>query len=217
MTRRRRTFILSKALCRDWSITVLRFHVGHAIPSLAEGRQVPCYTQNGRSMSECGKRFWCKGQGPGRVKVRGLTLLETMLALIMLSLLIVGVLGLLGTLLVASTKSTDNTAATFVAQYLLDSAEGAPAPAEGVREGVEKLHSHEENHPVDFRYRMTWTLLAAATRYGGGSSRVQFGSDMYRVEVTVYWMVGDPDEGRAEGGGLRKVTMERIISCEPES
>lgn len=138
------------------------------------------------------------------------------MALIMLSLLIVGVLGLLGTLLVASTKSTDNTAATFVAQYLLDSAEGASVPKGGVSEGVEKLYSHEENLPVDFRYKMTWTLLAGADTYGAGKKQ-QFGADLYRVRVTVFWMVDDPDQGRAEGGGLRKVTMERLVSIESGS
>ena len=150
---------------------------------------------------------------------RGLTLLETLLALIMLSLLIVGVLGVLGSLLVASTKSTDTTAGTFVGQELLERASttGPPAVEGGVVEGVEQLFSHEEERPVNFRYRMVWTLAAEGSSYFLGSSkqRSQFGSDLYHVEVTVWWMVENPEDGRAEGGGKRTVTLERLVSYTP--
>ena len=152
-------------------------------------------------------------------KTRGLTLLETMLALIMLSLLIVGVLGLLGSLLVASTKSTDTTAGTFVAQYLFDRASetGPPDPAGGVIEDTEQLHSHEEEQPVNYRYRMEWTKVGEATSYyvGTKKERSQFGPDLWHVKVTVWWMVENPEDGRAEGGGRRTITMERLISFEP--
>ena len=160
--------------------------------------------QNGRSI------------GGGR---RGLTLLETLLALIMLSLLIVGVLGVLGSLLVASTKSTDTTAGTFVGQALLEKASitGPPAAEGGVAEGVEQLFSHEEEKAVNFRYRMTWTLVAERESYFLGTNKIksQFGSDLYHVEVTVWWMVENPEDGRAEGGGRRTVTLERLVSYTP--
>lgn len=162
-----------------------------------------------------------KGGRPWGVshRTRGLTLLETMLALIMLSLLIVGVLGLLGSLLVASTKSTDTTAGTFVAQYLFDQASetGPPEPTGGVAEGTEQLHSHEEGQPVNYRYRMEWTKVGEATTYFLGSRREpsQFGPDLWHVKVTVWWMVENPEDGRAEGGGRRTITMERLISFEP--
>lgn len=162
-----------------------------------------------------------KGGRPWGVshRTRGLTLLETMLALIMLSLLIVGVLGLLGSLLVASTKSTDTTAGTFVAQYLFDQASetGPPEPTGGVAEGTEQLHSHEEGQPVNYRYRMEWTKVGEATTYFVGSRREpsQFGPDLWHVKVTVWWMVENPEDGRAEGGGRRTITMERLISFEP--
>jgi hypothetical protein len=158
-------------------------------------------------------RLW-----PLCTKQRGLTLLETLLALIMLSLMIVGVLGLLGSLLVASTKSTDMTAGSFVAQYLFDEAtvKGPPKPDGGTAEGVHKLYSHEEALPVDFRYRMVWTKIGEAATYiaDGSSERVKFGPDLFHVEVTVWWMVENPDDGRLEGGGKRTVTLERLISYE---
>lgn len=152
-------------------------------------------------------------------KERGLTLLETLLALIMLSLLIVGVLGLLGSLLVASTKSTDSTAGTFVAQYLFDRASvtGPPTPEGGTVDGTEELHSHEEGLPVKFRYRMEWSKIGEAQTYyiGSRNARSQFGPDLWHVKVTVWWMVENPDDGRAEGGGKRTLTMERLVSHEP--
>lgn len=151
----------------------------------------------------------------------GLTIIETMLALILLSLLIVGVLGLLGSLLVASTKSTDMTAGTFVGQYLFEKAKsvGPPDPSGGVLDGTEQLLSHEEERPVNFNYRMTWTLVGERDSYtvGGVDYQNQFGASLYHVEVQVWWMVNEANEGRAEGGGRRSVTLERLISFAPES
>ncbi|MFA5507880.1 MAG: hypothetical protein WC314_07340 [Vulcanimicrobiota bacterium] len=158
-----------------------------------------------------------RGNRGGR---EGLTLLETMLALMMMSLLIVGVLGLLGSLLVASTKSSDMTAGTFVGQYLFEKAkvEGPPAPEGGITEGAEQILSHEEEHPVSFNYRMIWTLVAERESYEvhSVSTKNQYGSDLYHVEVQVWWMVKDAESGRAEGGGRRAVTLERLISFAPE-
>lgn len=143
----------------------------------------------------------------------------------MVSLLIVGVLGLMGNLLVASTKSTDMTAGTFVAQYLFEKAktDGPPSPVGGIQDGTKQIYSHEENRPVDFLYRMTWTLVAEREEYdtAGGPVPAQFGSELYHVEIQVWWMVsrpedGEPEQGRAEGGGRRTVILERLISFSPE-
>lgn len=154
---------------------------------------------------------------------RGLTLLETMLALVLLSLMIVGVLGLLGSLLVSSTKSTDSTAATFVGQNLLEQAHinGPPALDEdgvAVFDGVESLKSHEEELPVNFRYRMTWTRMGDIATYNNGSGTPvpsQFGSELYLVNVEIWWMVENSQDGRAEGGGLRTLKLERIVNYTP--
>lgn len=164
--------------------------------------------------------------GLRRVGVAGLTLIETLMALIMLSLLIVAVLGLLGSLLVASTKSSDNTAGVIVAQEVLDDAEfqgyptdrGGSEPlhlVDGTWKGVKLLYSHEDNIPVQFRYDAVWDKIGDADVYKAGSETkpVQYGPNLYRVEVTVYWMVDDPDKGRAEGGGLRTVKLERMVTC----
>jgi hypothetical protein len=159
----------------------------------------------------------------------GLTIIETMLALIMLSLLIVGVLGLLGSLLVASTKSTDMTAGTFVGQYVFEEAKlaGPPSPSGGIRDGEKKIFSHEEQLPLTFKYRENWTLVGERETYtvGGEEYENQFGASLYHVEVQVWWMVNRPDqndedaveEGRAEGGGRRTVILERLISFAPEA
>jgi type II secretory pathway pseudopilin PulG len=146
-----------------------------------------------------------------------LTLIETMLAMIMLSLLIVGLLGLLGSLLVSSTKVSDASAGTYAAQYLLEEAATSGPPSGGVKEGVHKLLNHENNLPVDFNYRLDWTLLADAAQYtlaGGETRKVQFGARLFRVKCTVWWMVDNPEDGRAEGGGKRTVTLERIIRAD---
>lgn len=147
---------------------------------------------------------------------RGLTLIETMLALIMLSLLIVGVLGLMGSLLVASTKSADTTGGTFVGQYILDQGrtQGPPNPDGGVVEGVRPMQTHELDKPVNFNYRAEWTLIGKNKQYlssEGAWEDTEFGSRIYQVKVTVWWMVENPDEGRSEGGGKRSVVLERLI------
>lgn len=147
---------------------------------------------------------------------RGLTLMETLLALLMLSLMIVGLLGLLGSLLVNSTKAGDASAGLYAAQYLLEEAaiEGPPDVNGGVREGKKPLRTHELELPLDFQYRLEWTRIGQTRFYtppGGGSREVLFGTRLYHVRVTVWWMVNQPDQGRGEGGGRRSVVMERVV------
>lgn len=145
-----------------------------------------------------------------------------MMALLMLSLMIVGLLGLLGTLLVSSTKSTDTTAGTYAAQYLLEAAavSGLPDPSQLVEEdgklvqsGEISLLSHEEKLPVRFQYRLEWGLIGDIRTYskGGESQDSQFGARLYFVQATVWWMTAKAGEGRDEGGGKRMVTLQRLI------
>lgn len=144
-----------------------------------------------------------------------MTIIETLLALVMLSLLIVGLLGLLGVLLVSSTKVSDSTAGTYAAEYLLEHAAtgGPPDPSGGTEEGVRKLLNHENTLPVDFNYRMVWTRIGDARYYTPptGSREVQFATRLYHVKCTVWWMVDNPEDGSSEGGGKRTVTLERIV------
>lgn len=149
---------------------------------------------------------------------RGLTLLETLLALLMLSLLIVGLLGLLGSLLVSSTKASDSSAGVYAAQYLLERAaisDSPPTPTGGVETGVRKLLNHETTHPVDFNYKLDWTLIGDISSYHSTATDTtrdaQFGARLFHVKATVWWMVSNPDETRHEGGGKRSVTLERVI------
>ncbi len=153
---------------------------------------------------------------PGR-KARGLTLIETVLACIMLSLIIISVLGLLGSLLVASTKSSDSTAATFVANYLLDSArnDGPPHPDGGEKTGVREMRTHELDIPMQYQYRLTWTKVGEPHTFVHHTTHETragvFSTTLYHVKVEVWWMVDDPDAGRAEGGGRRSLVQERLI------
>ncbi len=151
----------------------------------------------------------------------GLTLIETMLACIMLSLIIVSVLGLLGSLLVASTKTSDSTAGVFVAQYVLDkcTSAGPPSPTGGSEEGTRKLLTHELDHPLDFHYRADWRLIGEPGSYLDAQGRRQtnqFAKALYHVRVTVWWMVEDAEDMRLEGGGRRSVLLERVIEFEPK-
>lgn len=151
--------------------------------------------------------------------IHGLTLLETLLALVMLSLLIVGLLGLLGSLLVSSTKSSDSSAGVYLAQYELEQAASAgspPAPEGGLQTFERKRFNHELDHAVTFQVALDWTLLKEIPRYTPAnapdeSREFQFGARLYHVKATVWWMVENPEDGRAEGGGKRTVTLERII------
>lgn len=144
-----------------------------------------------------------------------------MLALIMLSLMIVGIMGLMGSLLVATTKSTDTTGGTFVGQYLLDEARttGPPTIAGGVVEGVRPMQTHEEGLPVNFNFRTEWNLIGPARQFvnaQGVRQNTEFGTRLYQVKVTVWWMTENPNEGRGEGGGKRTVTLERLIEFTTE-
>lgn len=149
---------------------------------------------------------------------RGLTIIETVLALIMLSLMIVGVLGLMGNLLIGTTKSTDSTAGSYVGQHILEEARntGPPAVDGGVVEGSRPMQTHELDLPVNFNYRTEWKLIADAPMYNNNGVRetVKHGSRLYQVKVTVWWMVENPTDGRAEGGGRRSVTLERLIEID---
>lgn len=157
--------------------------------------------------------------GHGRISkasLSGLTLIETLLALVMLSLLIVGLLGLLGVLLVSSTKVSDSTAGTFAAQFLLEQAAtgSPPSPEGGTEEGVRQLLNHEIQQPVDFHYRLDWTKIGDTRYYsprGAETREAQFGTRLFHVKCTVWWMIENPEDGRAEGGGKRTVTLERVI------
>lgn len=152
----------------------------------------------------------------------GLTLIETLLALIMLSLLIVGLLGLLGSLLVSSTKVSDHTAGTYAAQFLLEKAASGgapPAPDGGFSEGTYQLLNHETVRPVDFHYRLDWSLIGEPAHYTlhGAPRERQFGTRFYHVKCTVWWMVENPEDGRAEGGGRRTLSLERFIKVNKRS
>jgi hypothetical protein len=130
--------------------------------------------------------------------------------------MIVGLLGLMGVLLVSSTKVSDSSAGTYAAQYLLEeAATGGPSdPDGGTEEGVQKLLNHENTLPVDFQYRLEWTRIGDSTYFtpsGGGTRETQFGTRLYHVKCTVWWMIENPEDGRAEGGGKRTVSLERII------
>lgn len=149
----------------------------------------------------------------------GLTLLETLLALVMLSLLIVGLLGLLGSLLVSATKSSDSSAGVYLAQYELEQlANGGapPAPEGGNVTYQRERFNHELERPLTFTVSIDWTLLGDIPRYSPASApeeskEFQFGARLYHVKATVWWMVEKPEDGRAEGGGKRTVTLERIV------
>ncbi len=151
--------------------------------------------------------------------IRGLTLLETLLALVLLSLLIVGLLGLLGSLLVSSTKSSDSSAGVYLAQYELEQAASGgtpPAPEGGLQTFDRERFNHELEQAVIFHVALDWTRLGDIPRYTpthapSESREFQFGARLYHVKATVWWMVENPEDGRAEGGGKRTVTLERIV------
>jgi hypothetical protein len=145
-----------------------------------------------------------------------LTLIETLLALLMLSLMIVGLLGLMGSLLVSSTKVSDSSSGIYLAEYLLEQAAtgSPPDPDGGTEEGVKSLLNHENKLPLDYHYRLEWTKIGDSetyTSFDGTTREGQFGTRLFHVTVTVWWMIENPQDGRAEGGGKRSLTMERLI------
>ena len=148
---------------------------------------------------------------------RGLTLLETLLALLMLSLLIVGLLGLLGSLLVSSTKASDSSAGVYAAQYLLEQAANGdkpPSSTGGQETGIKKLLNHETRYPVDFHYQLDWTLIGDIARFESASSETrdaQFGARLFHVKATVWWSVEHAEANSHEGAGKRTVSLERTI------
>lgn len=147
------------------------------------------------------------------MRAAGLTIIELLLAITMLSLLIVGLLGLLGRLLTNSTKASDFAAGTYAGQYLLEKArsEGPPTGASPVtKKDVITLFNHEEKQPVEFHYEMVWTKIGAPAVDTDGKL-AKFEASLYQVKITLWWMVENAEDGRAEGGGKRTVSLERII------
>lgn len=144
---------------------------------------------------------------------RGLTIIETLIALLMLSLLIINLLGLLGALLVNATKTSDSGAGIYAAQYLLEQASstGPPSPPGGISEGVLPLLNHESKIPVPFHYRLEWTKIGDPAQLASSGRNVQFAATLYHVTATIWWEIDNPESTSNQGGGRRTVSLERII------
>lgn len=138
--------------------------------------------------------------GSGGRRARGLTLAELALAMALLALLILSMVGLFTTLLASSTKSSNLTAGTLVAQRVLQRAVDGGPPFEG--DGEHRLAMHEGQAATRFVYSITSEQLYAPPG--------PLGAEASLLTVQVYWWVGDPGEAR-RGSGRLSTELQRVV------
>ncbi len=129
----------------------------------------------------------------------GMTIVELALAIVVLAIAMVGVIGVFLTLLNSTTRSGDRSAAQLVAQTQLERV--ADNQNFVARSGVHRVYSHGDEIPVTFNYNLETTELSRS----GEETRA------FYVEVTVYWMVDDPNQGRLGSGDKLSISLGRVM------
>lgn len=129
----------------------------------------------------------------------GMTIVELALAMVVLAIVMLGVIGVFLTLLNSTTRSGDRSAAQLVAQFQLEKV--ADTQNFVSRNGVQRVYSHGDELPVSFNYQVETSELSRA----GEETRA------FYVEVTVYWMVDDPSQGRVGSGDKLSVRLGRVV------
>jgi len=140
----------------------------------------------------------------------GVTLAEVILSLGLLAIILVCVIGLFQNLLASTTKSSDLTVATIVAQQRLNelvaqreqnlAAYGMDFPTSVVNQ---ELYTHDSATATTFHHRATSELLYLDPAIG----------KTYFLEVLVYWFTADPNQVAKNrmGQGKMSVKMGRVV------
>ena len=140
----------------------------------------------------------------------GVTLAEVILALGLLGIILVAVIGLFQNLLSSTSKSTDVTAATVIAQERLNElVAGQPAylstygmdfPTGPMAQGI---YTHDSQSQTTYYHQATPELLKDEAGFGR----------TYYLEVQVFWNTADPTQvakNRA-GQGQQSIKMGRVV------
>lgn len=140
----------------------------------------------------------------------GVTLAEIILALGLLGIILVCVVGLFQNLLASTTKSSDLTVASVLAQQRLNELVGQRAqnladygmdfPADVVSR---EIYTHDSSTATTFHQRATSELLFIDPDVG----------KTYFIEVQVHWASTDPNQASANkaGQGQTSVKMGRVV------
>ena len=129
----------------------------------------------------------------------GMTIVELALAIVVLAIAVVGVIGVFLTLLSSTTRSGDRSAAQLVAQAQLEKV--ADSQNFVSRSGIQRVYSHGDGIPVSFNYEVETTELSQSSE----------DTRAFYVEVVVYWMVENPDEGRLGSGDKMSISLGRVV------
>ena len=140
-----------------------------------------------------------------------MTLAETVMALALMGVLIVVVVGFFSRMLMASAKSTDQTAGRLLAHSVLERAarEGPPnwgvAGNLGSTAGGQRVYAHDSLTGTDFVYRVDVTKVSV-TR-----PNIPMG-EMYQLDVTVTWWKDKADaQAQSEGVGQVSTQLKRTV------
>ena len=128
------------------------------------------------------------------MKVRGLTILEVMLAMGLLAISVLLILGVLARFLTSQSSTAAQTAARLIAKEILDQAAAVGPATWGLATpdltGTRTLTLPNEKKPTEFRYQLYPSPLRADPRDQG---------TLWELEVEVKWW---SDDSRAERGNL---------------
>ena len=141
---------------------------------------------------------------------RGVSLAEVMLAVGLLGIILISVIGLFQNLLTSTTKSTDLTAATVMAQERLNelvaaqpihlATYGTDFPTQVIGQGI---YAHDSQSQTTFYHKATPELLKDEPGFGR----------TYYLEVQVFWNTADPNvvAKNRMGQGQQSVKMGRVV------
>ena len=128
------------------------------------------------------------------MRVRGLTILEVMLAMGILAISVLLVLGVLAKFLTSQSSTAAQTAARLLAKEVLDQAAAVGPTSWGLTTtdltGVRTLTLPNEKKPTEFRFQLFPAALRADPRDQG---------TLWELEVEVKWW---SDDHRTERGNL---------------
>lgn len=139
-----------------------------------------------------------------RSKAFGLTLLEVMIAMLLLATLFLSLTGLFTHLFASSTKGVDQTVAVQIAEGILENA-ASTSPDSWTHLDTQEKAILDPSSKTQFHTKFTWTpQLGAPNSMGDG----------YLLEAEVWWWSNDPNNSSSahrDGYGKNSVLLRRFL------
>lgn len=132
---------------------------------------------------------------------RALTLLETVVALGILTLLLISAAAFFTRMLWSSDKSGDQSAGLQLAESILQECIDQQAFDQPAADRQVRLYTHDAQQQTEFTYRLSAIPVFLP----------QCSSPSYALDVHVRWFGGDPGQARA-GRGLLEARLTRLVT-----